>query len=59
MSVEYDVVGRLSTSRRGAHPVVLGEADDQALLGVVTLEILGLILNPFKRALQPTRTLLV
>lgn len=28
--------------------VVLGEADDKALLGVVTLEILGLVLNPFK-----------
>jgi predicted aspartyl protease len=39
-------------------PVVLGEADDQALLGVVTLEILGLILNPFKRTLQPMRMLL-
>jgi hypothetical protein len=29
------------------------------LLGVVTLEILGLILNPFTRELQPMRMLLV
>ena len=35
-------------------PVVLGEeTDDQALLGVVTLENLGLVLNPFSRTLHP------
>ena len=43
----------------GHTPVVLGEADDHALLGTVTLEILGLVLNPFKRTLQPMRMLLV
>ena len=43
----------------GHTPVVLGEADDHALLGVVTLEILGLVFNPFKRTLQPMRMLLV
>lgn len=40
-------------------PVVLGQPGDEALLGVVTLEILGLILNPFSRVLQPMRMLLV
>ena len=39
-------------------PVVLGEPGDEALLGVVTLEILGLVLNPFTRTLQPMRMLL-
>jgi clan AA aspartic protease len=39
-------------------PVVLGEPGDEALLGVVTLEILGLVLNPFSRELQPMRMLL-
>jgi clan AA aspartic protease len=39
-------------------PVVLGEDGDQALLGVVTLEILGLVFNPFDRTLQPMRMLL-
>jgi len=39
-------------------PVILGEPDDEALLGVVTLEILGLILDPFKRTLKPMRMLL-
>jgi clan AA aspartic protease len=39
-------------------PVMLGEKDDEALLGVVTLEILGLILNPFSRTLQPMRMML-
>jgi predicted aspartyl protease len=36
-------------------PVVLGEANDDALLGVVTLENLGLVLNPFERTLRPMR----
>lgn len=44
----------------GHTPVVLGEpGDDEALLGVVTLEILGLVFNPFSRTLQPMRMLLV
>jgi len=39
---------------------VLGEpGDDQALLGVVTLENLGLVFNRFSRTLQPMRVLLV
>ena len=36
-------------------PVILGEAEDEALLGVVTLEILGFVLNPFTRTVQPAR----
>jgi clan AA aspartic protease len=36
----------------GHTPVILGEPDDEALLGAVTLEILGLVLDPFKRVLQ-------
>jgi clan AA aspartic protease len=39
-------------------PVILGEGNDEALLGVVTLEILGLTLNPFDRTLHPMRMLL-
>ena len=39
-------------------PVMLGEAGDEALLGVVTLEIFGLVLNPYKRKLQPMRMML-
>ena len=39
-------------------PVIIGEPGDEPLLGVVTLEILGLILNPFKRTLEPTRMIL-
>ena len=42
----------------GHTPVILGESDDEALLGVVTLEILGFVLNPFNRTLQPARLLL-
>src|SRR5256885_285728 len=33
-------------------PVILGEPGDDALLGAVTLEILGIVLNPFNRTLQ-------
>jgi clan AA aspartic protease len=43
----------------GHTPVLLGEPGDEPLLGVVTLEILGLVLNPFTRTLQPMRMLLV
>jgi clan AA aspartic protease len=42
----------------GHTPVILGEPGDKPLLGVVTLEILGLVLNPFNRTLQPMRMLL-
>jgi clan AA aspartic protease len=42
----------------GHTPVILGEPGDEALLGVVTLEELGLVLNPFTRQLQPMRMLL-
>src|SRR6516164_7231860 len=34
-------------------PVLLGEKGDEALLGVITLEELSLVLNPFTRQLQP------
>ena len=43
----------------GHTPVILGEPGDQALLGIVTLEILGLVLNPFQRTLEPMHMLLV
>jgi len=44
--------------RRATSPVVLGEGQDEALLGAVTLETLGLVLNPLTRRLQPMRMLL-
>jgi clan AA aspartic protease len=40
-------------------PVILGEpGDDAALLGEVTLEELGLVLDPFQRTLRPMRVVL-
>jgi len=39
-------------------PLVLGESEDENLLGVVTLEIFGLMLDPFKRVLRPVRALM-
>jgi clan AA aspartic protease len=44
----------------GHTPVVLGQPGDaEPLLGVVTLEILGLVFDPFRRTLHPMRALLV
>ncbi len=37
----------------GPTPVILGEPGDVALLGIVTLENLGLVFNPFDRSLRP------
>jgi len=49
----------LALPQGDAHtPVILGEPGDESLLGVVTLEILGLVLHPFKRTLEPMRMLL-
>ncbi|HDL18837.1 MAG TPA: aspartyl protease [Bacteroidetes bacterium] len=43
----------------GHTPVIIGQQDDEALLGVVTLEILGLVFNPFNRTLQPMKMVLI
>lgn len=43
---------------QGHTPVILGEPGDEALLGTVTLGILGLVLNPFTRQLQSRRLIL-
>ncbi len=40
-------------------PIILGQAGDVALLGAVTLEELGLVLNPFTRTLHPAALLMV
>lgn len=44
--------------RKTASPVVLGKATDSPLLGVLTLEGLGLILDPFQRKLHPAKLVL-
>jgi len=44
----------------GHSPVIMGEeGDDENLLGSITLEILGLVLDPFKRELRPAKMLLI
>jgi len=59
-TIERSVSEALISFPQGeAHtPVILGEEGDEALLGVVTLEILGLVFNPFDRTLRPMRMLL-
>jgi predicted aspartyl protease len=49
----FELAGRAATS-----PVVLGQPDDGPLLGAVTLETLGLMVNPLTRRLVPMRHLL-
>ena len=46
----FEIRGESATS-----PVVLSEKDDGALLGAVTLETLGLMLNPLTREILPMR----
>jgi clan AA aspartic protease len=40
-------------TRRGAAPVIFGEPGDATLLGAVTLESLGFVLDPVRRDLLP------
>jgi clan AA aspartic protease len=47
-----DVLFRLD-GRQGAAPVIFGEKDDSTLLGTVSLEALGMMLDPLKRELRP------
>lgn len=44
----------------GHTPVVLGNPGDaEPLLGVITLEVLGFVFDPFRRILQPMRAVMV
>jgi len=43
----------LMDGNRGASPVIFGRKGDSALLGIVSLEALGLILDPLRRELRP------
>jgi clan AA aspartic protease len=48
------------TGKDGHTPIILGEpGDEMPLLGAVTLEELGLLLNPFSRQLQPMQLMLM
>ncbi len=49
----FTLEGQSATS-----PVVLGESDDGPLLGAVTLETVGLMVNPLSRTLSPMRLML-
>jgi clan AA aspartic protease len=40
-------------ARRGAAPVIFGDPGDATLLGAVTLESLGLVLDAIRRDLRP------
>lgn len=39
-------------------PVILGESEDENILGVVTLEIFGLVLDPLRREIRRARLLM-
>ncbi len=68
--VEFDLADATSISRKvgearfvihgvgAVSPVVLGAKNDQPLIGAVTLESLGYMLNPLTRQLLPMRMFL-
>jgi predicted aspartyl protease len=43
----------LFQGQHGASPVIFGKPGDSDLLGIVTLEALGFILDPIRRELRP------
>ena len=47
-----DAIFRIN-GEQGASPVIFGEEGDSTLLGSVSLEALGLMLDPIKRVLKP------
>ena len=47
-----DLLFKMNGSQ-GAAPVIFGETGDSTLLGAVTLEALGVMLDPIKRELRP------
>jgi predicted aspartyl protease len=51
-------VGFRLNDRAATSPVVFGDAADVFLLGAVTLETLGFVLDPFRRELRPLRMML-
>lgn len=52
-----DLLFRLN-GQQGSSPVIFGQKDDSVLLGSVSLEALGLMLDPLKRQLRPLPMLL-
>jgi predicted aspartyl protease len=50
---EFEIAGVVMAS-----PVILGRADEGPIVGAVTLETLGLVLQPLSRQLVPMRLLL-
>jgi clan AA aspartic protease len=47
-----DVIFQIN-GERAASPVIFGEKGDSILLGTVSLEALGFVLDPIKRVLKP------
>jgi len=50
----FEVAGR-----QGASPVIVGKPGDATVMGAVTLESLGLMLDPLRRELRPMRMLML
>jgi len=59
-AIERDVGNALFffEAEEAASPVIFGEPGDSLVLGTVTLESLGYILDPFRRELRPLPMLL-
>jgi predicted aspartyl protease len=44
--------------RRAVSPVIFGEGNDASVLGVVTLEAMGLEVDPVRKQIRPTKLIL-
>lgn len=44
--------------RKAVSPVIFGEEGDAAVLGVVTMESMGLEVDPVRKQIRPTRLIL-
>lgn len=44
--------------RRAVSPVIFGEENDASVLGVVTLEAMGLEVDPVRKQIRPTKLIL-
>jgi len=56
--IKVDFTNQKAGVQEAPSAVVLGQPNDSALLGVITLENMGLIVDPFKRELRPMKLML-
>lgn len=56
--IKVDLTKEEAGVQQAPSMVVIGEKDDDALFGTLTLEQMGLLVDPFKRTLRPMKLML-